>query len=127
MEAALGAEDPLVAGCAVRALGRLGVFTSDARLLALTADPRPRIRQDAVIACGLDGDPAAVPHLQQVLAESDASLRPLVLQALGKIGGPAAEEILHRVASDPGCTEIDRVFAVVRTGPGAVAGTAIGD
>lgn len=111
IDAALSLEDPLVVGSAVRALGRLAEFNRDPRLLALISDPRPRVRQDAVIACGLDGDAAAIPHLEQVLVAGDASLRPLALEALGRIGGSTAERILQRVATDSGSADIDRVFA----------------
>jgi HEAT repeat protein len=111
VEAALRAEDPLVAGNAARALGRLRSFSSDPDLLDLTSDPRLRVRQDAVIACGLDGGDAAIPCLEQVLVSGDASLRPLALDALGKIGGPIALERLRQVAADPAATEVERVFA----------------
>lgn len=109
--AALKATDPLVAGCASKALGRLRTFASDSELLALTADPRLRVRQDAVIACGLDGDAAALPHLERALVAGDPSVRPLVLDALGKIGGPAARVLVERVAADPAVGTTDRVFA----------------
>ncbi|MCA8975644.1 MAG: HEAT repeat domain-containing protein [Planctomycetes bacterium] len=109
--AALQATDPLVAGAAGRALGRLRRFSADRELLALTADPRLRVRQDAVIACGLDGDVAAVPHLERVLAAADPRMRPLALDALGKIGGPTARALVERVAEDPAAGDTDRAFA----------------
>lgn len=111
-DAALNAKDPLVVGNAVKALGRLGVFNGDADLLALTADDRLRVRQDAVMACGLDGGAAAVPYLERVLATGEASLRPLVMEALGMIGGPAARELVQRVAADVAASRTDRVFAL---------------
>lgn len=111
-DVALHSQDPLVTGNAVKALGRLGAFTGDPDLLALTADVRLRVRQDAVMACGLDGGAAAVPYLEGVLATGEASLRPLVMEALGKIGGPAARELVQRVAADVAASRTDRVFAL---------------
>ena len=111
--AALHAEDALVVGNAVKALGRLRAFAADAELLALTADDRLRVRQNAVVACGLDGDAAAIPHLERALAAGEASLRPLVLEALGRIGGPQALALVERIAVDPAVSQIDRVFARV--------------
>ena len=110
-DAALTAEDPLVAGNAVKALGRLGAFNTDAELLALIADPRERVRQDAAMACGLDGRPEAVPHLARVLEEADATLRPLALEALGRIGGAEARQLVEEVVADPGSSATERVFA----------------
>lgn len=110
-DAALNAEDPLVAGNAVKAIGRLGAFNTDAELLALIADPRERVRQDAAMACGLDGRPEAVPHLARVLEEADATLRPLALEALGRIGSAEARELVERVVADPGSSATERVFA----------------
>lgn len=111
LDAALNAEDPLVAGNAVKALGRLKAFASDPVLLALTTDPRLRVRQDAVIACGLDGGAEAIPYLEEAFAEGDTSLQPLIVNALGKIGGAAATKLLERVAADPEVSQTDRVFA----------------
>ena len=111
LDAALHAADPLVAGSAVKALGRLHGFTSEPALLALVTDPRLRVRQDAVTACGLDGRAAAIPHLERALATSDAALRPLVLEALGRIGGATARALVQRVAADPDAARTDRVFA----------------
>ena len=110
-EAALHAQDALVAGNAIKALGRLRLFSADPDLLALIADPRPRVRQDAVAACSLDGRSAAIPGLEKALTTGDAALRPLVLEALGRIGGSAARGLLERVAGDSGSSVTDRVFA----------------
>ena len=111
LHAALTAEDPLVAGNAVKALGRLKILASDPTLLDLIADPRRRVRQDAVIACGLDGSDVAIPYLEKAFAKGDASLQPLIIDALGKIGGPAASELIQRIGSDPQASQTDRVFA----------------
>lgn len=110
-DAALHAEDPLVAGNALKALGRMERFSSDTALLAMTRDSRLRVRQDAIQACGLDGRPESIPSLELALADGDESVRPLVLEALGRIGGPAARAILLRIAEDPLSTTTEHVFA----------------
>ena len=111
VDAALHAVDPLVVGNAVLALGRLKAFSSDAALLELVSDLRLRVRQDAVRACGLDGRDAALPQLQRALELGDASVRPLVLEALGRIGGTKARALLETVADDRTASKTDRVFA----------------
>lgn len=109
--AALESADPLVAGNALKALGRLKLLSSDDALLALTADPRQRVRQDAVTACGLDGGAPALVRLEQALATGDATIRPLVLRSLGLIRGEPSRRLIEGVASDPHASETDRAFA----------------
>ncbi len=109
--AALSSADPLVAGNALKALGRLKLISKDEALLALTSDPRQRVRQDAVTACGLDGGAPALARLEQALATGDASIRPLVLRSLGLIRGDASRRLIEGVASDPQASETDRAFA----------------
>jgi len=108
---ALSARDPLLAGNAVRALGRLGVVANDQHLVALIRDPRLRMRQEAVVALGVDGDPTAVEPLASILAGTDATIRPLAIEALGKAGGETARKLLEAVLQDRRAPEIDRVFA----------------
>ena len=110
-EAALTAQDPLVAAHAVRALGRLGAVAGDPALRLLLHDPRGRVRQEVVRALGLERDRSAVPDLAELLGTADASLRPMVIQALGRIGGPEACLLLTGVLEAPGASEVDRVFA----------------
>ena len=109
--AALTSADPLVAGNAVKALGRLRLVSSDPDLLALTSDSRLRVRQDAVTACGLDGGRESVPYLEKALATSDPSVRPLAIQSLGEIGGSSARALVAAVAQDSNATTTERVFA----------------
>lgn len=111
VDAALHATDPLVAGNAALALGRLRAFHGDDALLALVSDPRERVRQDAVRACGLDGDASSLPTLERALEQGDATLRPLVLEALGEIGGEHALALIQRVADDEAASRTERVFA----------------
>ncbi len=91
--AALESSHPLVVGNALRALGRMEAVMGDPDLLALLADDRTRVRQELVMALGVSDDPAAVELLSPIL-DSEPSLRPLVIQALGKLGGDEAHTIL---------------------------------
>jgi HEAT repeat protein len=109
--AATQSSDPLVAGNAMRALGRLGAFAGDAELEAMLADERQRVRQEAVIALGQSGSPSAVERLLPLLEEDDPMLRPLVLQALGRLGGDKARAVLERVLADESATAADRALA----------------
>jgi len=117
---ALESPDPLVSGNAIRALGRLGRGGSDAGLGAFLADPRPRVRQEAVVALGASRDPAAVPLLEPLArAGTDPTLRALALQALGRIGDDRARRQLESVLQDPATNETDRAFARAALGPQA--------
>ncbi len=94
--AALESSHPLAVGNALRALGRLGAVMGDPDLLALVEDERPRVRQELVMALGVSGDPAALGMLSPLL-DSEPGLRPLVIQALGRLGGDQARAILATV------------------------------
>lgn len=83
--AALHSRDALVAGNAVRALGRLGRVVDDVRLLALLEDERLRVRQEVVLALGLSGDTRAVGPLEHFLEQADAEIKPLIEQALRRL------------------------------------------
>jgi HEAT repeat protein len=107
---ALESPDPLVAGNAVRALGRLGAVTGDERVVSLLRDPRPRVRQELVMALGENRDPFALDELTGVLEAEDSSLRALAIQAIGRIGGRRASEILEGASAEAGRTGLERVF-----------------
>jgi HEAT repeat protein len=101
---ALRHEDWLVRLHAVEALGKLR--TPDAvgpLLFALFNDRDSAVREDIVRALGDIGDTAAVEYLLQVLKEP--GLRPLAVEALGKIKDqravPALEEIVAGKAVPP--------------------------
>ncbi len=109
--AATRSPDPLVVGNALRALGRLGAFAGDAELEALLTDERQRVRQEAVIALGYSGSASAVERLAPLAEERDPLLRPLVLQALGRLGGEHARIVLESVLSDERSSEAERALA----------------
>ena len=76
-DAALHAVDPTVAGAALRALGRLGLVAADAELLALADDPRPRIRQELLLALAAVDAPGTGSLLTRALDDPDASVAAL--------------------------------------------------
>lgn len=102
------AADPLVAGNAIAALGRLRAVIEDAQLVELLHDPRQRIRQAVVVALGDSGDPRAVAMLVPALDDRSPELRPLVIRALGRLGAAAP---LRELLTDPRGSEPDRIFA----------------
>lgn len=110
-QAALTSGDPLVAGNSIRALGRLGLARTSTGIPALLDDPRPRIRQETLIALGKSGDPAALPHLAPLIKSEDATLRALAIQALGRLGGTRARSLVEAILSDSTATASDRAFA----------------
>ncbi|MFT5051537.1 MAG: hypothetical protein ACI8QZ_002956 [Chlamydiales bacterium] len=102
LERMLEVDQPLVVGNAVRALGRLGLFTPGSKYVRLLTDERVRVRQESVRALGLCGDPAAVVELEQVLASGSNDERRLAIEALGELGGPAARAALESIEpADP--------------------------
>jgi HEAT repeat protein len=69
------------------------------------------VRQEAVVALGRSGDPAAVRAIAPLLAGDDPTLRSLAIQALGRLGGSSAQALLEQVANEPRSTPVDRAFA----------------
>ncbi len=108
--AALNSDDCIVVGNALQALARLGAFARDAELLRLIEDPRLRVRQEAIRAAGISGHSSAVEPLERALA-GGAPIRPLVIEALGRIGGRPSAEILEAVLADTNSSRTDLAFA----------------
>ncbi len=108
---ALDSTDPLVAGNAVRALGRLRAVGDDPELSSLLQDARPRVREEMVVAIGASDDSGAVELLLPLLLEPDGNLRALAMDALGRLGGARARAALDAIARDDGAPAADRVHA----------------
>ncbi|HEX2660591.1 MAG TPA: HEAT repeat domain-containing protein [Polyangia bacterium] len=94
---------PRVRAAAIRALGRAGELAQAAQLSAVIATPgEPMVvRQSAAVALGLIGLPGAVPALTTALsgAAGDGThdgeeLRVLIVQALARLGTPAAHDAI---------------------------------
>lgn len=123
---ALEAGDPLVAGNAIRALCRLGVFAGDGELLRLLDDPRPRVRQESVLALSDSAGPEHVDRLVRRLGDEDAHVRALALRALGGIDDARAESAVAGALARPASSAADRAMAASRrVEAGAGGGTAV--
>ncbi len=109
--AAILSPDPIVAGNAVAALGRLGAFGLDDELRALLADPRQRVRQEAVRALGRSGGTGAVEWLIERLRSCEPEFAPLVLASLGELGDRRARDAVACAAIDPDRPAAERIFA----------------
>jgi hypothetical protein len=110
-------DDALVAGNAIRALGRLRAVHSDPELVAMLHDGRPRVRGEVVLALGECGDPAMAARLQPLLGESDQGTAMLAVQALMRLGATAPVAAL---AGDPAAPPQLRQFAGAALGSGRV-------
>jgi HEAT repeat protein len=100
-------DDPLTAGNAIAALGRLG-RAADPGLLPLLRDPRPRVRHEMITAIGRSRALHAVPHLEPLLTDPDPVTQQLTIVALADLG---AEEPLRRFVQNPAADPIARLFA----------------
>lgn len=119
---ALEAPDASVAGRAVRELGLLGRCRVDSRLLRLLDDARLRVRQEVVVALGRSGDRRGVDLLARYLTpEADPRMQTLALEALGRLGGPAARGLLEAFLARERTPEVSRHWA--RRALSALAGT----
>jgi HEAT repeat protein len=111
-ETALRGRNVLAAGNAIRALGRIGMVSSDPDLVALLRDPRERVRHEAILALGQSGDPGAVPHLEPIaMDDGDPRAQLLAIGALGRLGGPRADTRLQEILASASCTPEQIAFA----------------
>lgn len=99
--AALGATDPLVAGNAIRALGRLDAVAGDPALLGLMRDARLRVRQEVVLALGRSRQASAAGHLEDALRSGGPELRPLAIHGLSAIDSDAARAATRVLRTAP--------------------------
>lgn len=82
---ALHSKDPLVAGNAIRALGRLGLVAGDEEWTALLDDPRMRVRQEIVRALGQSKDPRVAAVLHRMSNGNDPTLRTIAIHSLAQL------------------------------------------
>jgi HEAT repeat protein len=106
--------DPLVAGNAIRALGRMRAVHQDGALLQRLGDPAPRVRHELIAALGQCGDPTAVRRLEPLLYAKDQQSRYLAIQALVQLH---ASEPLQRLLQNPGTDASTRAFAQAAGAP----------
>jgi HEAT repeat protein len=110
LAAALRHEEWLVRLHAVEALGKLGSSEAvEPLLFALFNDRDSAVREDIVRALGDIGDGAAVEFLFRVLDEP--GLRPLAVEALGKIKDSRAVPVLQDIVAGKGRPEASRSVA----------------
>ncbi len=108
----LEAEDPIVVSNALRALERLKAVQFS-ELTPILEDERFRVQQEIVRVIGKIGDTAAIDYLLKQLQRKDSRIRPLTIQALGKLKNPKATQALQAISNDPSASEVDRKFAKV--------------
>jgi HEAT repeat protein len=103
---------------AIRAMGHSGEPRWLSRLLRVSEDPDPAIRQAMAAACGEIPDQSSVPELVDMLDDEDVSVRLAVIKSLGELGGDEAREGLV-YAFDDKRAEVreSATLAVRRTGP----------
>jgi hypothetical protein len=109
--------DPLVAGNAIAALGRLHAVHGDPELIAMLHDPRPRVRSEVVLALGNSAEPSMQAHLQPLLTDGDQATAMLAVQALVQLG---VREPVAALAADEATPAQLRAFAQAALGTGRV-------
>jgi HEAT repeat protein len=90
-QVALGTADPLCAGNAMRALGRLRRVADDPDLLRLLHDPRPRVRDETILALGESGRPEALAALVPFLRHAEGKVRLLASGSIARLRRAATE------------------------------------
>jgi HEAT repeat protein len=71
------------------------------RLIYILKEGHLHRRQDAAYVLGMMQDPVAVKPLCVAMHNPDALLRMIIMEALGKIGDPAAADTVRRALGDP--------------------------
>lgn len=94
-------EDPLVAGRAIAALGRLGGLHDDPGLEGYLQDPRPRVRHEAILGLGSGGDRHVIPLLIPILDDKDPQAKLLAITSLGQLGAIDELTALIETTTDP--------------------------
>jgi HEAT repeat protein len=97
---ALAERDPVCAGNAIRALGRLRAVAGDVDLLRLLHDGRENVRDQVIVALGQSGRAETIDVLEPFLRAPDAKTRILAGQAVGDLGGSKADAILKALLDE---------------------------
>jgi HEAT repeat protein len=101
-------ESAVVVGESLIALSRLQALTIDDEFKEFLKDPRPRVRNDAIVALGMSGDPHAIEILTGLLDPEQPQVRAVALGALRRIGSAEAKRIIAEALADPKATALDR-------------------
>lgn len=107
LEAVVRGEDETLSFAAMRALGRIGLPSSDWVLRGCLVSPSPRIRQAAAEALGMCMAVKAEQDLVELLSDTDVAVRQAAATALWTFG-KRGEKKLWEVSARPGRVNIAR-------------------
>ncbi|MBK9385772.1 MAG: HEAT repeat domain-containing protein [Planctomycetes bacterium] len=105
------AEDPLVVGNAISALGRTRSPEACDHLRGFLDDARPRVRHEAIRALASCGAEQMSTELASLAQGADETAALLSIQALGAIGDEKARRCLEQIAMSDGGSPARRSFA----------------
>lgn len=91
---ATASKDPWVRHLAALTCGRLRDTEASIYLPVLLRDPETSVRRSAAFASGVSGDLRLIPGLKKALVDPDVETAAAAATALGRLGGPEAEEAL---------------------------------
>jgi HEAT repeat protein len=63
--------------------------------------PNPQLRFEAVRACAELEAEEAIPHLLELTGDNDAEVKTSAIEALGRIGGDMAKDVLQKCLQNP--------------------------
>jgi Putative RNA methylase family UPF0020 len=110
-----GFDDPTVVKLAGRLVEKLPALEAD--LATLLAHPDAKVRRVAVHAAGRTGPALEAPLLARLTAEVPPAEHAAIIEALGKIGGPAAHAALQALPeSDARATALLRLGRTISRG-----------
>ena len=114
----LAGDAALFRGCAVRAVGKMGVRDSIPALITLLRDEDPDVRVDAAVALGhLKAAEAVGALVENIEGDPMGEVRIEAVKALGGIGAREAVEPLIRCFEAEGYPELDRLSGNAEYGP----------
>jgi HEAT repeat protein len=101
VERLLDDRDEDVRFAALATAGLLGKGKHLARMIAGTTSPNPAARYWSVRAIANTEDAAGLPALLPLVRDPDRSVRTVLVEALGVLGGEEARKALEKLAADP--------------------------